>query len=78
MRFVRHLPKLHARRLATAATRDGLVLWGHPRFRSGRVVWMLGELGVLDIDIDAIFKIEKADKSWMPAQRAWYNAREWA
>ena len=46
MRFIRHLPKLHARRLATAATRDGLVLWGHPRFRSGRVVWMLGELGV--------------------------------
>ena len=34
--------------------------------------------GVLDVDIDAIFKIEKADKSWMPAQRAWYNAREWA
>ena len=23
-------------------------------------------------------EIEKADKSWMPAQRAWYNAREWA
>ena len=39
---------------------------------------LLGELGVLDVDIDAIFKIEKADKSWMPAQRAWYNAREWA
>ncbi|KAL1514548.1 hypothetical protein AB1Y20_003645 [Prymnesium parvum] len=30
-----------------------------------------------DIDIDAIFQIEKRDKSYIPADRRWFRPREW-
>lgn len=30
-----------------------------------------------DIDIDDIFRIEKRDKSYIPADRDWHNPRLW-
>ena len=29
------------------------------------------------IDVDGIFKIEKRDKSYLPRDRNWFNARQW-
>ena len=31
-----------------------------------------------EIDVDAIFKIEKRDKSYLPADREWFRVRQWS
>ncbi len=32
---------------------------------------------VQGVDVDAIFAIEKSDKTWLPQDRSWHNARQW-
>lgn len=30
-----------------------------------------------EVDVDAIFKIEKRDKSYVPQDRTWFQVRSW-